>query len=88
MITIIICDDIEAAMFAAITAENELEFEAFEQRQDRTARLLLGSCDICQEGHDLALVELGGLAVCAACLAASEYIEAVEFGQAPGEIEL
>ncbi len=88
MITIFICGDIEAAMFAAVAAENDLEIEAFEQRQDRKARLLLGACDICQEGHDLALVELGGDAVCAGCLEAAEYVEAVEFGQAPGEVEL
>lgn len=88
MLMIFICDDIEAAMFAAVAAENELQIEAFEQHQDRKARLLLGSCDICQEGHDLALVELGGEAVCAECLEAAEYVEAVEFGQAPGEIEL
>jgi len=88
VITIHVCVDLEAAMIAAISAENDREIAAFEAAEDRSARLLLGSCDICQEAADLALVELGGDAVCPGCLEACEYAEAVELGQAPGEIEL
>jgi formylmethanofuran dehydrogenase subunit E len=79
----------EAAWIESMMAEQEEAWRELEAGEDRAHRLLDGPCDGCQEPCILPLIELGGEALCPACLEASgiDYNEAVELTRAPGSRE-
>ena len=79
----------EAAWIDSMMAEQETAWRELVAGEDRAHRLLDGPCDGCQEPCVLPLIELGGEALCPACLEASgiDYAEAVERSRAPGSRE-
>lgn len=76
----------QAASIAAMMGEQEAEHRELEAAEDRAQRLLVGSCDRCQEPCTLPLVEVAGEAICPGCTEAGgvDYADAVEQARAPG----
>lgn len=77
----------EAAWIESLCAEHEAQVRELLAGEDRAARLLEGTCDVCQEASVLPLIEVDSEALCAGCceVAGIDYNEAVERGRAPGE---
>lgn len=79
-VTIFSCPDPEAAMIAALVAQQEADEREQDAALDLRSRLSDGPCDCCREPSTVALVLVGGEALCADCCAAIDvdYREAVE----------
>lgn len=77
---------LEAAWIDSSCSEQEQETLELLAAEDRAQRLLVGSCDRCQEPCTLPLVEVAGEAICPGCTEAGgvDYADAVEQARAPG----